>query len=129
MASLQGGDAGRGLGPDQAPLPLSMKRALILGLIICLGLPVAARGQEAEKYMGQQILEKQGPASAAERGPMEVPYPPNPYPATPEGPPMFEGELPAYQAHLKEFLEEERPKEDVKKKTMEPTHPKSKEVR
>jgi hypothetical protein len=99
-----------------------MRIVIVLALIICLGLPVAARGQTAgEDYMGHKMLKKQpAPSSAEELGPMSVPYPPNPYPCTPEGSPMIEEELPAYQGKLRELGEEPDAEGKTGKKVSEP---------
>jgi hypothetical protein len=96
-----------------------MRKWLILGFL-GLVLPAMAWGQDAgEAYMGQKIQEEQAPP--AERGPLSVPYPPDPYPPRAEGPPMTEGGLQAYQANLGESREKEPAQEEVKKETIEPS--------
>jgi hypothetical protein len=99
-----------------------MKRVLTLGLMMCICLSAPAWGQTAgEDYAGLKIKEKQ--ASSAEAGPL-LPYPP-----LPEGPPMIQGELPAYQAQLKESPEEYFTEGESRKKTLEPTSQQKKEVK
>jgi hypothetical protein len=111
-----------------------MKRALTLGVIMCLWVPTAAWGQTAgEDYTGQKMQEKQAPSASAEVGPLA------PYRPRPEGPPMIEGELPAYQGiagelpayqgQLKEAFEENFTEGEARKKTLEPTSQQKKEMR